>query len=220
MRRLPRVLPASARRQRGASLLFALMAMVVLGFAAIALTRSVDTGTLIIGNLSFKQHTLQASGSGAEEAIGWLQANVTTTTLDNDSPANGYYAAPNPRLDFTGNRTSALDQWAMINWDGNCLGVPVANRGDCSIVPRLGSTVNGNTIQYVIFRLCNAPGTAGAGNSCVRPSSTGSAVSAERGELQPGGRLTTAAVSPYFQVIVRTTGPRNTVSYTETMVHF
>lgn len=211
---------AGPARQRGASLIFALMALVVLGLAAFALTRSVDTGALIMGNLSFKQDTLHASNRGAEEAVTWLQANVTTTALESDSPANGYYAASPSRLDATGNRTSAADKWSMINWDGNCLGVPEANRSDCSLLPRSGTSVNGNAIQYAIIRLCSSPGPSGAGNNCVRPSSTASSSSSERGELQPGGRITTAAVSPYFQIIVRTVGARNTVSFTETMVHF
>jgi Tfp pilus assembly protein PilX len=218
----PSSFPASLRRhrQRGASLLFALMALVVLAFAAVALTRSVDTGTLIMGNLSFKQGTLQASNGGAEQAITWLQSNLTGTTLDADIPNSGYYSAAPDKLDATGNRSSATDPWTLINWDGNCLGVPTSARIDCTMAPRQGTSVNGNTVQYAIIRLCKSPGTAGAGNSCVRPTATSSSSSSERGELQPGGRITTAAVSPYFQIIVRTTGPRNTVTYTETMVHF
>lgn len=211
---------ARAFRQRGASLLFSLMALVVLGFAAVALTRSVDTGTLIMGNLSFKQDTLQASNGAAEQAIVWLQANVASAALDADSPANGYYSSTPTRLDATGNRTSANDKWSLINWDGNCLGIPAANRADCSLLPRTGTSVNGNTIQYAIVRLCATPGPAGAGNNCVRPASSSSSSSSERGELQPGGRITSAAVSPYFQILVRVTGARNTVTFTETMVHF
>ena len=37
---------------------------------------------------------------------------------------------------------------------------------------------------------------------------------------QPGGRLTTGQASPYYRIIVRVEGPRNTVSYTESLVHF
>jgi hypothetical protein len=42
----------------------------------------------------------------------------------------------------------------------------------------------------------------------------------ERGELRPGGRITAPVTSPYYRVVVRTQGPRNTVSFTETIVHF
>lgn len=218
MKRLHR--PPMRRLQRGVSLLFALMAMVVLGFAAVALTRSVDTGALIMGNLSFKQDTLQSSNSGAEQAIGWLQTNINNTLLNADSAANGYYAAMPSRLDATGNKTSSTDKWTLINWDGSCQGVPAANVTDCSMVPATGTNVNGNQVQYVIVRLCNSPGTATSGNVCLRPSSTSSSSSSERGELKPGGKITSAATSPYYQVLVRIIGPRNTVSYTETMVHF
>ncbi|TFZ08726.1 pilus assembly PilX family protein [Ramlibacter humi] len=208
------------RLQRGVSLLFALMAMVVLGFAAVALTRSVDTGALIMGNLSFKQDTLQASNTGAEQAITWLQANVNNALLNADSAPNGYYAAMPARLDATGNRTSSTDKWTLINWDGDCLGVPAANRTDCSMVPASGTNVNGNQVQYVIVRLCTLPGTSATGNVCLRPSSTSSSSSSERGELKPGGKIVSATTTPYYQVLVRVLGPRNTVSYTETMVHF
>ena len=75
MRAAPIILSRATRRaQRGMSMLFALMALVILGLGAVALTRSVDTGTLIMGNLGFKQDTLAASSSGAEQAIAWLQA--------------------------------------------------------------------------------------------------------------------------------------------------
>jgi type IV pilus assembly protein PilX len=210
----------SRTRQRGASLLFALMALVLLAFAAVALTRSVDTGTLIMGNLSFKQDTLQSSNPGTEEALTWLSANVNGTILEADSAANGYYSSTSSRLDATGNKTSATDKWTLINWDGACQGVPSANYVDCSMVPKAGTVVNGNTVQFTIVRLCSTSGPAAGGNVCVRPAVTSSATSSERGELQPGGRISTAAASPYYQIVVRVTGPRNTVSYTETMVHY
>ena len=35
-----------------------------------------------------------------------------------------------------------------------------------------------------------------------------------------GGRITSAVAGPYFRIIVRIEGPRNTVSYTESLVHF
>lgn len=210
---------AHASRQRGASLLFALMAMVVLGFAAVALTRSVDTGALIMGNLSFKQDTLQSSNSGAEEALAWLSANVTNGVLEADSAANGYYASTPARLDATANKTSATDKWTVIKWDAACP-VPTANTADCSMTPRVGTTVNGNEVRFVMIRLCSLPGPAAGANICTRPAVASTSSSSERGELQPGGRISSSVASPYYQIVVRVTGPRNTVSYTETLVHF
>lgn len=210
------------RVQQGATLLFALMALVILGFAAVALTRSVDTGVLIMGNLSFKQDTLFAGNSGAEQAIAWLGANVSGNALDNDQAASGYYSSRSDKLDATGNKTSAANPLPLVNWDGNCMGAVAGTYSDCTTLPFTSPTkVNGNKVQWVIVRLCNQPNTpAGGVNLCARPATISASTTNERGELSGGGRISSATASPYFRVIVRIEGPRNTVSFTESMIHF
>ncbi|MDB5753337.1 MAG: hypothetical protein JWP65_3758 [Ramlibacter sp.] len=212
---------AGARAQRGISLLFALMALVIMGFGAVALTRSVDTGTLIMGNLSFQQDAVMSSSSAAEQAMVWLDANKSGVSLDNDVANKGYYASHVDALDVAGNRTSAAKKLPIVNWDGNCLGMTTATYDTCVIVPFRGADVNGNVVQWVIMRLCDATGPAtGGSNLCVRPATSSTTTAKERGELQPGGRLSGAMASPYYRIIVRVQGPRNTTSYTESIVHF
>jgi type IV pilus assembly protein PilX len=206
--------------QQGVSLLFALMSLVILGFAAVALTRSVDTGVLIMGNLSFKQDTLVAGSSGAEQAISWLQANINSGLLDSDQPANGYYSARSDKLDPTGGQTSTADPRPLVNWDGSCQGAVTGTYQNCDALSFSGTAVNGNRIKWVITRLCDGPGPAAGTNLCVRPANGTMASAKERGELTPGGRITSAVAGPFFRVIVRIDGPRNTVSYTESLVHF
>ncbi len=63
------------------SLIFALLTLVALSLAAVALVRSVDTSTTVIGNLGFKQDSTFYAGQAAEEAIAWLNANKTSTVL-------------------------------------------------------------------------------------------------------------------------------------------
>lgn len=208
------------RLQRGVTLLFALMALVVLGFAAVALTRSVDTGTLIMGNLGFKQDTMVAGGSGAEQAIAWLKTNVGGNALDGDLPANGYYASSRDKLDPTGGKTSAANRLPLVNWDGNCQGAASGSYDNCDALASTGADVNGNKIQWVITRLCDSVGSASGANRCARPATASTSTSRERGELTPGGRISSAVASPYFRIVVRIAGPRNTVSYTESLVHF
>jgi len=218
-----RSLSSKLRRvQRGATLLFALMALVILGFAAVALTRSVDTGVLIMGNLSFKQDTLFAGNVGAEQAIAWLGANVSGNALDNDAPASGYYSSSLEKLDATGNKTSAANQLQLVNWDGNCLGAVSGTYSTCTTLPYTSpTTVNGNTVKWIIMRVCSTPnGPASGTNLCARPAVISTSTNSERGELRGGGRISSATTSPYFRVIVRIEGPRNTVSYTESMIHF
>jgi Tfp pilus assembly protein PilX len=212
---------AGARRaQQGISLIFALMALVILGLGAVALTRSIDSGTLVMGNLSFKQDALVASGSGAEEAMQWLQTNNTGTNLNEDVPDRGYYASSIDRLDPAGTRTSTSNPLPVVNWDANCLGLDAGTYSSCTVRPYRGVDVNANRVQWVITRLCDGPGAPSGANLCARPSAGGGGGPKDRGELQPGGRLTGTVASPYFRIIVRVEGPRNTVSYTESLVHF
>jgi hypothetical protein len=48
-----------------------------------------------------------------------------------------------------------------------------------------------------------------------RPTSTAN----DKGELN-GGRISGGIATPYYRVVVRVEGPRSTVSYTESLVHF
>ena len=54
-----------------------------LSVASVALIRSVDTGTLVLGNLGFKQETTAQADQGTQAAIAWLTAN--TASLDTSS---------------------------------------------------------------------------------------------------------------------------------------
>jgi Tfp pilus assembly protein PilX len=50
-------------------LFIALIVLVAMTLAGIAIMRSVDTATLIAGNLAFKQGTVQSSDNGVEQAF-------------------------------------------------------------------------------------------------------------------------------------------------------
>ena len=76
--------------QQGVVLFFALIALVVMSLAAVALIRSVDTNSLIAGNLSFKQSSMLSADTGVETAITWVTNNAGL--LEANSEANGYYA--------------------------------------------------------------------------------------------------------------------------------
>lgn len=215
----------SLTRQRGLSMLLALIALLVLSLTAVALVRSVDTGTLIVGNIGFKQDTLESSAMGAERAITWLESQ---TNLDFDDATNGYYASSLESLDPTGAHTTAAAKLALVDWDGSgdCPGIDADTYSSCSTLPFpvaaniATSVVNGNQVQWIITRLCKSAGPFSDTNPCTRPGTVGSTTASDRGELTAGGRISDSVSGPYYRVIVRTAGPRNTVSYTETMVHF
>lgn len=204
-------------------MLLALIALMVLSLTAVALIRSVDTGTLIIGNIGFKQDSIETSSIGAENAMNWLQSQAS---LDNDIPVNGYYASSLDKLDPTGSNTVATNKLVLVDWDGtgDCPNNKANTFESCDTRPfplaANAPFVNGNKVQWVITRLCNAAGPFSDTNACARPTAVGATTASDRGELTSGGRISDSVAGPYYRIVVRTQGPRNTVSFTETIVHF
>lgn len=207
---------------RGVSMLFAMMTLVVLSLAAVALVRSVDLGALIVGNLGFKQDTTAASGAATAEAITFLQNQLAAgTNMDNNIPASGYYASSLDKLDPTGGTTNKDNQLAVVDWfdDGACSYLAAGEFSIC-LQAFSGTAVNGNSVKWVITRLCKQAAAMSAANPCSKPATAALSTASERGELSAGGRLSGSTASPYYRIIVRTQGARNTVSYTESIVHF
>jgi len=209
-----------AHHQRGISMLVALVSLVVLMLASLALVRSVDTGTLIVGNLGFKQDATEASAVAAEQAMSWVEGHLDDGMLDANQTDSGYYASSIDKLDPTGANTTSAHQLSLVDWDGSCLGAVAGTYTTCSTLPFTGTAVNGNQMQWVITRLCDSVGPASATNLCSRPIAIGTSTANDRGNVEAGGRISGAVSAPYYRVIIRATGPRNTVSYTETIFHY
>lgn len=218
--------------QQGLSLIVVLLSLVTLAFASVALIRSIDTGTLVMGNLGFKKSATIYSDRGADTAIAWLDARKTGATLFNDITANGaaYYATSQDSIDLAGNSRPAGTQQArpFVDWNGDsCGGCAAANTCSACITPSTAATADGFTQRYLITRLCKCAGdpngncSDGTKNACVVPLTGAGSISPKRGELKYGDNLRfTGTNSPFFRIIVHTTGPRNTVSLTETYIHF
>ena len=209
-----------AAGERGASLLFALIALVLLSLAAVALTRSVNTGSLIVGNLGFKQEAALASDRAAETAMAWIQANIAGAALLNDLPAAGYYATSLDALDPTGRKTDVSTR-AVVDWEADsCAGVSGAY-SSC-ITPSAETTVNGNRSRFVITRLCAAAGDPdAAGNSCMSPLIGGNPDDQNRAgyDYAKPTSFGNSVTAPMYRIVVRTVGARGTVSFTEAIVH-
>jgi Tfp pilus assembly protein PilX len=188
-------------RARGAVLFIALIVLVAMTLAGIAIMRSVDTATLIAGNLAFKQGTVASSDNGIEQAYQWLIANRAALSLDNlPQGYNSGYATP---------VWTTAGAWA----DSVTVGTDAA----------------GNTISYVIHRMCNCAdtlyngtsATCPQGNQCAldNPTGTGTPPPPAQGEsfsVGSPGYLQDPRV--YYRITVRSQGPRNTVSYIQSMV--
>ena len=220
-------LPSSpACRQRGVTLLMALIALVALSLAALAMVRSIDTGSLVLGNINFKQNATAAADQAAQQAITWLTLN--NASLTTDAVPSGYYASTDIRLDVTGRQSPTLATRTLVDWDqDNCNGASV---GACvlSSAPAEAIGNGSNSARYVIFRLCDLPGDDNLidpitllANNCARPMASSATGAAKKGELNYSDAVRMAGTSgPYYRIVVRVRGVRNTTSFIETIVHF
>lgn len=211
-------------KQRGLSLIFALLALLALSLGAVALVRSVDSGTNVLGNLGFKQETVASTERATQTAIEWLAANATA--LDADNTALGYYASATDNLDATGQLTSSSTR-VLVDWNGDtCAYASGTVTGKCTLSARTVASASATepvTLRYAIFRLCSATGSPTAtGNSCAAPANSGAGVANDKGSLDYSkpAPLTGTAQGTYYRIVVQAVGARGTSSITETIVQF
>ena len=124
------------RRQQGVALVMALIVLVAMTLAGLAMMRSVDTSSLIAGNLAFKQSAAISADAGVEAAIAWVHGNPAK--LDNDAGGSGYSASSQAALDLTGNDTTEAND--DLDWS------------DKGQVAQLAVDAAGNQVSYVIHR--------------------------------------------------------------------
>jgi Tfp pilus assembly protein PilX len=193
---------AFPRRQQGVVMVIALIVLVSMTLAAIGMTRSIDTSNLVAGNLGFKQSSLGSADKGLDVAYKWLLARAGTADLNNNNPGQGY-------LSSTGGsepRWSDPSAWATAAYLDN------------------GAEDHaGNKISYVIHRLCteentayNDVGATGQSNKCatykgVSGGSSGGSMAVGAPQHEPNPQV-------YYRITARSEGPRNTVSYVQSLV--
>jgi Tfp pilus assembly protein PilX len=184
-------------------LIMVMIVLVAMTLAAIAMVRSVDTTNLIAGNLSFQQAATHSADTGIELASTWLTNNIGGLALETDDATNGYVAGG---LKVAPNLTTNPPQ----TWDAFWVNT-LAARAVTS--PQADSA--GNTVSYVIDRLCANPGSVTGGASCV----DSPAIAVATGNSQEAGEKPMSVSSGvYYRITVRVDGPRNTVSYVQAVV--
>jgi len=206
--------PARRMKQRGVALFFALIALVAIMLAAVVLVRSVDTSTMISGNLAFQQSATASGDGGTEAAITWLAAteaaNGALNVLNNpahafnvDNPAAGYYSNLDPAKSLT------ASSGTRFLWDAtDSAGLPADS--------------SGNTVRYVIQRMCTTAGTAINTNTCLF---SGAALDNNKQniplpqEICKGTGCPVAGQTPMIRVTSKVTGPKNTLSYVQAFVY-
>lgn len=202
--------PARMRRQAGVILIITLIALVAMTLAAVALVRSVDTGTIVAGNLGFKQSAVISGDAGMEAARAWLLSN--TAVLGADRANDGYYASRQDSVDFTGARTPSVVA-DNVDWDGsNAASVSKARKVNNGTPDSAG-----NVIAYVVHRLCDLPGGINDPGQACATSTIDSAGSTKDSPDYSKYGLTSAKLV-YYRVTSRVLGPRNTVTYVQSML--
>ena len=187
-------------RQRGAVLFIATIVVVVMMLAGVALVRSINTTNLIAGNLAFHQAAIHSGDTGVEAAVSWLEANNDGTTLNSDDASNGYAA---------NGIDPAQVPAAGQSWDAYWTQTLAAR------ARTLSSNTSGNTVSYVIDRLCMFAGAPTGGAQCATSPTAGTAA----GNAEVAGKIPLAGPSyVYYRITARVAGPRQTVSYVQVTV--
>jgi hypothetical protein len=169
--------------------------------------RSLDTGTIVAGNIGYREAAVATGDTGVEAARTWLLANVSSLNADN--PSMGYYSTRQDSLDMTGNMTEGGHDG--VNWGGSDATQTVAGYSVGTV------DTSGNTVFYLIHRLCAIPGTInGLNQSCAFATNIGSGSTQSAPDYSSYGLTTSNQV--YYRITVRVNGAKNTVAYVQAVI--
>jgi type IV pilus assembly protein PilX len=187
--------PALAHRQRGVVMFVALIVMVAMALAALALIRSVDTTTAVVGNLGFRQASVLPSNAAVEEAVAALFEKNTIADKAQNLAAQNYYATKQAGEDSRG--------------------IPAQLQKKTSFsLARVLKPDGGNEVRYVIERMCFKEEVAAITHCDMTLPAEGRGTT-----IEPGKDLSGALVQiPFYRLTVRVDGPRNTASFAQVML--
>lgn len=202
IRHLPRRSPKPLRAQRGVTLIIALIVLVAMTLAGVAMMRSVDTGTIVVGNIAFRQSSVISADQGLQVAYGYITAGAGGTSLYNDdnqpgAGSNGYFSSTPV------NEPDWMDPNTWTNAAQLNAGTP---------------DTSGNVIYYLIHRLCKDPNASNnaSGQSCAAtPDNT--AISGEGIDASAPNYFTRPPAT-HYRITARSVGPRNSIAIVQTLV--
>jgi Tfp pilus assembly protein PilX len=196
---------APAHAQRGVVVFIALIVLVAMMLAGVAVMRSSGSAILTAGNLAFRQNATTSGDVGLEAARTWLSGQGPVT-LQGPVAASGYCDTWTP--DF---KPFDPATWTQCGTAPD----PVT----AITVRNAGTDSSGNTVTFVIHRMCKKPGPVGntGGQECVTVSDPGKG--GPKRAFEGGEKALTGATQPYYRVTARIAGPKNTVSYVQTMLY-
>lgn len=187
-------------RQRGVVLFIALIALVTIMLAAIALVRSVDTSSLVAGNIAFRRSATSSGDGGLEGAITWLTAQSKADVAILPA-ARGL------------NTTNGLQ-----GYDANLVNFNITSPDSWTdqLSASAGKDASGNDVRYRIERMCSASEAI----EPVKENCVFSDAESQTDSMATGGqRAEKSGASVMYRVTTRVTGPRNTVSYIQAFIY-
>jgi type IV pilus assembly protein PilX len=184
-------------KQSGVVLVIALIILVAMTLAGIALVRAVDTANIIAGNLAFQQSATHSGEVGLEAAIRQVEASTANALQVDGVALSGYFARTRNVQDNPG---------VGISWDAFW----VSNlQAQAFVMPE---DANGNTVSYVIQRLCEDTGPPFTSRcASVKADTSGNS-------HDPAQTSITTITQYYYRITARVAGPRNTVSFIQSIV--
>jgi len=210
-RRYPFAHPA---RQRGVVLFIALIVMVAMSLAAVALVRSLDTSTQVIGNLAFRQAAIAISNLAIEQAASDLFPSQNLAHVQvipdvrADQPQFNYYATHDQAWDDASGVPAPLQTRQAVTTAGLKTWTDAAS----------------NHVTYVTERMCNPNVTIGPPRDVTDPNATSivwcDVINPKGGGCHEENFMCNKDFLPqaYYRVTVRVDGPKNTVAFVQTML--
>lgn len=198
------------KRERGVVVFISLIVLVVMTLASVGLVRSMDTATLISGNLAFKQISLQLADIGTEAAANEL-VRFSTTSADAIYPAgcssNGacrYYPVMQT-LDSRG--APSTTNWTNVA-KTSAITFPSTFNGN-GVIP------SGFNVQFVVERLCSGtlPITNLASNCYSTPSDD-----SEGGSKKGGTQAFTSVGTIYYRATIRVSDAKGAETITQVVL--
>jgi Tfp pilus assembly protein PilX len=179
--------------QRGVSMIVTLIALVLLLVGAAAMMRSVDTSSVLIGNLAFRRDLTNR----AERAIMNARTALVSGSLSSESSRIANLASEN---------------YSAVRLDNGSNGVPKVLTQDSLFTMTHADITDadaGITLRYVIDRQCISAGAFTTSTCEVLESASDAGGS--NWLRKPGG-----ASRPVYRISVRVQGPRSTEAYFQT----
>jgi len=179
-------------------LIIALIVLVAMTLAGIATMRSVDTATVMAGNIAFRQAALASADQGIQAGYRLLQTPSPLSKVDNDGdqwgpPVLGYFSSA------PANEPNWMDPNAWI-------GAATLNGGTPDAA--------GNVISFVVHRLCSLANTkmTGAGQQCGSTLSTAALTKEGEDNFRLAGGEFSNQPPGHYRTTPRAVGPRKSVA--------